>query len=404
MKTIAVLVSNKEAEQSYSELSKLKDITFKVIRNIDDLRNHLKSSIFAKYIIDDTFFGKKEAIFHVKQQSIKSIIVGDINELNDLFTIVSKPFSITQMAINLESSFDEDFYKKDNNFVKINDFDFSNQNVSPFDVFIKLDNNKIFVKVINEKDPYLFKSLIKFKNRGIQSFYVTRFSYNSFIEKKRKHYIKFKDHALIPNKMKLSFLNHTNNLLSHFVSNQSIDKEKYLELKETFNEALDLIMADHNVQKLVVELGEMSPTLFNKTLTVTLYSVLISKKMGWNEDSIGNLISGCILSDISLYKEDLDYKNHPLRSKDLVTKKIDVNQNVIAIIEQHHENLDGSGFPVGLIKSKIHPYARLVRVSNELMEITHKNPTSLKDDAKILLETQSSILDDKFLKIFIDLF
>ncbi len=65
------------------------------------------------------------------------------------------------------------------------------------------------------------------------------------------------------------------------------------------------------------------------------------------------------------------YQRHPEHSINLVKdKKIVLSQSVQTMILQHHERLDGTGYPLGLPEAKIRPESQLLAIADEFEELT----------------------------------
>src|SRR5690606_6436056 len=68
-------------------------------------------------------------------------------------------------------------------------------------------------------------------------------------------------------------------------------------------------------------------------------------------------------------EERTEYHKHPLHSINLLKKRrLILNDRILAMIEQHHENYDGSGYPKGLAGSEILQEAQLLAIADELDE------------------------------------
>lgn len=86
-------------------------------------------------------------------------------------------------------------------------------------------------------------------------------------------------------------------------------------------------------------------------------------------------VSGSILNKIgSLTAEEYDIiKKHPEAGYD-VLKSIDFPWPIADIILQHHERLDGSGYPYGLKEDKIYLESRIISVADVVEAITFARP------------------------------
>ena len=108
------------------------------------------------------------------------------------------------------------------------------------------------------------------------------------------------------------------------------------------------------------------------------------------------------------------YKNHPKYTLDVVRlKKMVIPDRVAKAIVQHHENMNGTGYPAGLEGSRISIEGRLLAIAN-----TFDHLTSLKSDKKNLSPREAlqqmcddnskdpgrMVLDIEFLKKLKDFF
>lgn len=71
-------------------------------------------------------------------------------------------------------------------------------------------------------------------------------------------------------------------------------------------------------------------------------------------------------TDHPLTRYELElFQRHPLYGEEMLRNVAGVDANVLAVIVQHHEHLDGSGFPRGLTAPDMLPLAKILRVVDE---------------------------------------
>ena len=115
---------------------------------------------------------------------------------------------------------------------------------------------------------------------------------------------------------------------------------------------------------------------YTHCLNACFYSMSIGKKLGLSKSDRSALGLGSILHDIGKVKvspsiinkkgklndnEWVTIKQHPGWGVEVV-KDRNLSESTLAIIEQHHEKIDGSGYPKGLKEKEIHPLAQIVTV------------------------------------------
>lgn len=117
---------------------------------------------------------------------------------------------------------------------------------------------------------------------------------------------------------------------------------------------------------------------------VSILSKFIAERAGFNTSDIIKAEVAGLLHDagkISIPHEILDKKhdpdsrewemirNHPIHSFHILNKISSMNE-IASITKQHHERLDGSGYPAGLPESKIDILAQIIAISDTFDAIT----------------------------------
>lgn len=117
---------------------------------------------------------------------------------------------------------------------------------------------------------------------------------------------------------------------------------------------------------------------------VSILSKFIAEKAGFSTSDIIKAEVAGLLHDagkISIPHEILDkkhdpdsrewemIKNHPLHSFHILNKISSMNE-IAAITKQHHERLNGSGYPAGLFEDKIDILAQIIAISDTFDAIT----------------------------------
>jgi len=196
--------------------------------------------------------------------------------------------------------------------------------------------------------------------------------------------------------------------------------------------------ADDNYQETIRELdtilnetiSAMSLTVEKRTLfaghqfRVSKLACSIAASLGFEEKRIKGLRIACILHDIgkicipteilckpgklSDYEFNL-VKNHSQEGFDIL-KNISFNWPVAQIVLQHHERLNGSGYPFGLSGNNILPEAKILAVADVLEAMTSWRPYrpafSLKETLEELSGKKVTFFDphvvDHCIKLFLE--
>jgi HD-GYP domain-containing protein (c-di-GMP phosphodiesterase class II) len=155
---------------------------------------------------------------------------------------------------------------------------------------------------------------------------------------------------------------------------------------------------------------------------VTDLSVAIAREMGWSEDNIKGLqmageihdlgkiyVPAEILSkpsQLSTY-EFMLIKNHPQIAYDIL-KEIEFPWPVAQIVYQHHERMDGSGYPNQLTGEKILPDAKILAVADVVEAMSSHRPyrpaLGIEKALEEIFINSGKLYDPEIVEICLDLF
>ncbi len=128
---------------------------------------------------------------------------------------------------------------------------------------------------------------------------------------------------------------------------------------------------------------------FTHSVNVALYATLLAKKLGYTEKEVNEIAAGGLLHDIGkLMIEDrilrkpgkldeLEFRaiqKHPTMGFMQVATRNDLSLGQLMMVYQHHEKLDGTGYPVGVVGDEIHPWAKLCAVVDIYEALTSVRP------------------------------
>ncbi|WP_200416197.1 HD-GYP domain-containing protein [Virgibacillus salexigens] len=159
---------------------------------------------------------------------------------------------------------------------------------------------------------------------------------------------------------------------------------------------------------------------FHHNVAIAILSAYLGYKTGyvkgeWLQIGFAGFLADCGMARIessiiqtnrSLTPEEVvEIKKHPTYSYRLTEKLPTLKQAVKQAILQHHERMDGSGYPLGLSKGKIHRYARIIAVCDMyhaiICERVYKEKQSPFKAIEILQQEQFTKLDPDVVYTFI---
>jgi putative nucleotidyltransferase with HDIG domain len=154
------------------------------------------------------------------------------------------------------------------------------------------------------------------------------------------------------------------------------------------NQVFDKIMKEmHTSKHLLNLLSHMQfslDQLFEHSVNVSLYALSIGKHLGLKESELQVLGLGALFHDIGKLKskqnlktkdeKNEEWKSHPEVGFEMLRKETEFHLLVAHCAYQHHENVDGTGFPRGIKGSEIHLFAKIISVAEAFDHlIAHKS-------------------------------
>jgi len=147
-----------------------------------------------------------------------------------------------------------------------------------------------------------------------------------------------------------------------------------------------IINADALVLHLISQAGKDQESLYYHVLNVSVLSMMLAKSLGLSDEKIKLTGLGALFHDMGKLKipTQILRKTEPLTAPEANLLKLHTKYGVdllrlteafpaeaYPVILQHHEMLDGSGYPAGLQGDDIDELAKVVAVVNEFDNLCH---------------------------------
>lgn len=175
----------------------------------------------------------------------------------------------------------------------------------------------------------------------------------------------------------------------------------------------------NELKKLVKEVERKDRYTLNHSERVQEYSIKIAKKLKLPKDELDNLLISSALHDVGkihvseqilnkngkLTAEEFNIiKKHPGDGADMI--KETYYKSTSKIIEQHHERIDGSGYPNGLKGDEIVLGAKIIAVSDSFDAMTedrsYRKAISIIDAIKEIESLSGIYYDPEVVKALIE--
>ncbi len=158
--------------------------------------------------------------------------------------------------------------------------------------------------------------------------------------------------------------------------NKSID---IAEIKSVIGDIVDQIIRNPNIVYNMVDIRSHDNYTYAHSVNVCVISVMVGIALNLNRKQLETLGIGALLHDIGKILIDNEILNKPAKlepneselvrkhAKDgyeLIKQKTNINFLSSHIVFQHHEREDGSGYPRGLTRKRIHHFSKIVAVAD----------------------------------------
>lgn len=169
--------------------------------------------------------------------------------------------------------------------------------------------------------------------------------------------------------------------------NSTIGRVKSIRaLSSVFDQMMKEMNASKNLLNMLTHMQSTIDALFDHSVNTSLYSLSIGKNLGLKERDLHILGLGSLFHDIgklplsegagSQMKNSEDreeWRSHPEIGFEMLRKEDELHLLVAHCAYQHHENIDGTGFPRGLKGNDIHLFAKIISVAESFDHlISHK--------------------------------
>ena len=200
-----------------------------------------------------------------------------------------------------------------------------------------------------------------------------------------------------------------------------LNTDKIERSSELVNDTINLILNDKSAVKAMLGVTSYDYYTYTHCVNVSIYAVGFAAYLNLDKKDIYTIGMAAILHDIG--KKDIpneivnkngkltddEFKtmqNHPSYGVKILKALGETDKLMLDIIEQHHEKLDGSGYPYGLKDKEIHLFSQIITIADIFDALTTKR--SYKDAlnsyrALVIMESQmTKELNKKLFKKFIN--
>jgi len=311
----------------------------------------------------------------------------------------------------------------------------NNQTFIPISLFSLIEDSRpevnIYACAKNDHHPFLLISdtepvdlnrIHRFESEGVYNLYVTAEGYEHFQEHLRSNWERLLEDELIPLKTRLAnILEISRDLIAKAFATKR--PEGLVPVVRSVSRVLaSLINRNQPPLRDLLDVLHRDHQLATHSLNVACFAIYLAESLGYPLSDLSRIGTGVLLHDIGMLELDPKVVKKPRKLDEFERKEIakhsilgfrmlckvaDLSSDELMIVYQHHERVDGKGYPTALVQSEIHPWARLCSVVDTFEAITSDRPQrqrlSVTSAIAILQRESDNSLDPTFVDAWIRL-
>lgn len=185
------------------------------------------------------------------------------------------------------------------------------------------------------------------------------------------------------------------------------------------NKVLEDLLNREDVIVSMADISVKDDATLSHSVSTMVHSVLCGKRMGYDKETLHTLAEGALFHDFGkllvdsniLQKKgkltDVEFENiktHPLLGYEVLCKYSNISDEAKRIALEHHERLDGSGYPYGLKSDEILEMSKIVAIADVYDALTaercYRRSMSNKDAYQILKKDVGIMFDTDIFENF----
>lgn len=212
-------------------------------------------------------------------------------------------------------------------------------------------------------------------------------------------------------------LEDTKNIFEQIKEDQKLDIEG---VKRNVKDLLPDMVRNNDVLMRLKQLQESDDYTFQHSLRVSMLASMIGKWLGYGKNELHDICEAGLLFDVGKMKipemllekksrlEEHEFemvKKHAQLGYTVLLRTPGVSQDVKFAALQHHERMDGSGYPLRLRSGQIHEFAKIIMVCDiydaMISDRNYRKRLSPFEAAEYIAWNSGSTLDSRICYIFL---
>lgn len=249
-----------------------------------------------------------------------------------------------------------------------------------FPIYLKLSSDKM-IKLANHGEDLPTSSIGRLKTKGVKYLYLENEDFKKYLQFNTRILGAMAKSSKIDPKRKSAFINQTLKNMMKF----GVEKDFNPDLAEIAKRNIEIVVniyADQGKSLSFLEQFMNSGDLYDHSVHVSLVATMIARSLGWTSSQKLFLVTAAgLFHDVGKQELDPDllkkpiadmdeeelkiFQSHAEIGADIMKKMGGLPEGLDQIILHHHERVDGSGFPNGYGRVKIHSVAKIISLADD---------------------------------------
>lgn len=190
------------------------------------------------------------------------------------------------------------------------------------------------------------------------------------------------------------------------------DRNKFEKSLDVVKELINYIINMGDVNKSLLDIQTYDNYTFLHCIDTCIMASFLGITSGFCVNELEELGIGAMLHDIGKTQvpikvlnkktkltdeEFAEIKKHPLYGAEILKKVFSIPDSVIKVVEQHHERVDGNGYPYGLTSKQITKFSKLVCICDVYDAVSndrcYREKFGLNDAYELILSGSDTSFD-----------
>lgn len=280
-----------------------------------------------------------------------------------------------------------------------------------FDVFVKLTETK-YVRIGRAGELIPTDRIEQYKSKGVRHLHIKSEDFHKLVEFNLQFSKVLQNRKDVPKEKKANFIRYTGEMVMEKAFIAGVDQETFKEAQDFLGLSVNMISDETEYFDLLGLLNSHTDYIYAHSLGVAMYALMIARKKGFESQQVFFKLSMAgIFHDIG--KKEIDreiiekarplltqaerriIESHPVRGKEILLTLKSIPTDVVQLVYEHHEDVQGQGFPRGINRRQMHPLSPILQVANLFVEYALKGPHNEARPAKAAIQYIESVYMDR---------